>query len=227
VLTPPPTLQLSWFWDVNFDWAALTLTYSTLISRASVTSVLGGSAHGEIVTRGRKGSNARKASTDRFLGPSMHEGGSKVEQVFTTVNSKCPNIELRSRRMITKKRYYYLAIVVDLFLRFFWAYTLIPYSANRNAFSVLSLYVAPFAAVAEILRRTMWSVLRLENEHVNNTAGYRKYKHIPLHYSLPESKTSRAKDNKRYVSVSICLFLCLIYAYICSFLMNPSLSLSM
>ena len=202
---------ISWFWDVNFDWAAFRLTYSTLTSRTSVTSVLGGSAHGgeivtrgrrgsnpdEIVTRGRSGSRARKASTDRTVGPNMHEGGSKVEQVYTTVNSKCPNIELRSRRMITKKRYYYIAIVIDLFLRFFWAYTLIPYSANKNAFSVLSLYVAPFAAVAEILRRTMWSVLRLENEHVNNTAGYRKYKHIPLHYSIPESKATKAKDNKR------------------------------
>ena len=198
----------SWFWDVNFDWAAFTVTYSTLTSRTSVTSVLGGSTqnNGEIVTRGRRGSNARKASIDRAVGPVGNEGGSKVERIFTTVNSKCPNIELRGRRMITKKRYYYIAIVVDLFLRFFWAYTLIPYSANRNAFTVLGMYVAPFAAVAEILRRTMWSVLRLENEHVNNTAGYRKYKHIPLHYPLPDSKSKKPIGNKRQISMEVFVF---------------------
>ena len=65
---------------------------------------------------------------------------------------------LRERRMFRSKGVYYVAIVADLLLRFLWTYTLIPEKDQSN-FSrgvSLSLAVAPFAAIAEICRRTMW-----------------------------------------------------------------------
>ena len=88
---------------------------------------------------------------------------------------------LRERRMFRHRSYYYCAIVADLVLRFLWTYTLIP-EKDQGSFSngvSLSLAVAPFAAAAEICRDVV--IFRLENEHLNNTAGWR-VKHIPLHF---------------------------------------------
>ena len=109
---------------------------------------------------------------------------------------------LRERRMFRHRSYYYCAIVADLVLRFLWTYTLIP-EKDQGSFSngvSLSLAVAPFAAAAEICRRTMWSFFRLENEHLNNTAGYRRVKHIPLHFDTPLESTS-AQEKKRRCTV--------------------------
>ena len=94
---------------------------------------------------------------------------------------------LRERRMYRRKSVYYIAIVADLILRFLWAYTLIPVKDQSNFANgvSLSLAVAPFAAIAEICRRSMWSFFRLENEHLHNTSGYRKVNHIPLHFETP------------------------------------------
>ena len=34
----------------------------------------------------------------------------------------------------------------------------------------------------ELARRTMWGFFRLENEHRQNTAGFRKVAFVPLHF---------------------------------------------
>jgi hypothetical protein len=90
---------------------------------------------------------------------------------------------LRKRRMLGFVGYYYSAIAIDLILRLFWVYTIVPLSAT--SFLELGNAIAPFAAFAEIFRRSMWSVMRLENEHINNTAGNREIKYFPLHFDLP------------------------------------------
>ena len=93
---------------------------------------------------------------------------------------------------------YYCAIVFDLFLRFFWSYTLIP-QRDQQDFSDIGVIISPISAIAEILRRTMWSVLRLENEHLNNTAGYRDVLHIPLHFDPPpKAKVVVRKDKPTF-----------------------------
>ena len=105
---------------------------------------------------------------------------------------------LRERRMFRRKSVYYSAIVADLCLRFLWTYTLIPAKDQTNfAHGVsLSTAVAPFAAVAEICRRSMWSFFRLENEHLHNTSGYRKVNHIPLHFETPLKQDSTESSGK-------------------------------
>ena len=105
---------------------------------------------------------------------------------------------LRERRMYRRKSVYYTAIVADLFLRFLWAYTLIPIKDQSNFANgiSLSLAVAPFAAIAEICRRSMWSFFRLENEHLHNTSGYRKVNHIPLHFETPLKQSTMDSAGK-------------------------------
>ena len=93
---------------------------------------------------------------------------------------------LRPRRMVAGGDTwpYYSAAAADLVLRFAWAYTLIP-DQNQGALGVgLGMAMAPVTAALEILRRTMWSVFRLENEHLHNTEGYRATDAIPLHYDV-------------------------------------------
>jgi len=94
---------------------------------------------------------------------------------------------IRKRRILSNTYYYYLAIIMDLVFRIFWTWTLIP-NGRQTDLSIINLYIAPFSAMAEIFRRTMWSFFRLENEQLNNTAGYRKSTHIPLHYETPKQK---------------------------------------
>ena len=106
---------------------------------------------------------------------------------------------LRERRMFRHRTYYYCAIVADLLLRFLWTYTLIP-EKDQDSFSngvSLSTAVAPFAAAAEICRRTMWSFFRLENEHLNNTSGYRRVAHIPLHFDTPLKPNDLNKNQNK------------------------------
>ena len=63
--------------------------------------------------------------------------------------------------------------------------------------------IAPFAAAAEICRRTMWSFFRLENEHLNNTSGYRRVAHIPLHFETPlkPSESKKGQNKKRWTVI--------------------------
>jgi xenotropic and polytropic retrovirus receptor 1 len=110
---------------------------------------------------------------------------------------------LRSRQMLPNSSYYYFAIVADLILRYFWTYTLIPVNDNIHFEAYLGLYIAPFAAIAEIIRRTMWSVFRLENEHLHNTAGYRKVKHIPLHFDTPLTQSIQADTPKTHWHIAV------------------------
>lgn len=87
----------------------------------------------------------------------------------------------------------FLFLLLNLSPLYFRSWTLIP-NGQESDFSNLSIYVAPFAAFAEIFRRSMWSIFRLENEHLNNTAGYRKETHIPFHYELALNQHSKNEE---------------------------------
>lgn len=63
--------------------------------------------------------------------------------------------------------FYYMAMLVNFLLRFFWLFPLILFRnpAQFGAFTVYSL--AWWAVFAEILRRTIWALIRVEWEHIN------------------------------------------------------------
>ena len=89
--------------------------------------------------------------------------------------------------MFSRTWLYYMAMLVDLLLRGLWVLTLVPSVqdllgiTNHN----LSLYVNFILSWAELGRRTMWSMLRVENEHLFNTQGYRRVDYIPLFFETP------------------------------------------
>ena len=84
---------------------------------------------------------------------------------------------LRARLLYGRRGYYLAAIVGNLVLRFAWTMTLIPEperagggeggGGERGYLADFQLKLSPFLAACEILRRSFWSFLRLENEHLH------------------------------------------------------------
>jgi hypothetical protein len=72
-------------------------------------------------------------------------------------------LRLRTARLYRHAAMYYAIAATNLVLRFFWALTLLP----EYVYPELQLYLSPFVAAAEICRRSMWGLLRVENEHLS------------------------------------------------------------
>jgi hypothetical protein len=82
---------------------------------------------------------------------------------------------------------YYVAMALDPILRFQWIFYAI-YTQDVQHSSLVSFSVA----LAEVFRRGIWMLFRVENEHCNNVGRFRASRDIPLPYDLPESpKDSR------------------------------------
>jgi hypothetical protein len=91
---------------------------------------------------------------------------------------------------------YYVAMVLDPVLRFQWIFYAI-YADDVQHSTLVSFFVA----LAEVFRRAMWVLFRVENEHCNNVGRFRASRDIPLPYSIPEShkesqETSRPSDEQ-------------------------------
>jgi hypothetical protein len=89
--------------------------------------------------------------------------------------------------MFRRKEFYYGAIVLDLFFRFTWTFTLVSSGyvnpGIKNTAVMLPIGPNVPANLLELFRRTFWSILRIENEHLNNTERYRAVDFVPLYFS--------------------------------------------
>jgi len=101
---------------------------------------------------------------------------------------------LGPRLMFPHVQWYYIAIVVDVCLRFLWVSSLVP--PDSGAQFALPNYLTAAVMALEILRRTVWGFLRLENEHRANTAGYRRVDFVPLHFNTGHNHSRADKVNK-------------------------------
>lgn len=84
---------------------------------------------------------------------------------------------------------YYAAMILDPILRFSWIFYAI-YSNDVQHSAILSFLVA----LAEVIRRFIWVIFRVENEHCTNVGRFRASRDIPLPYSLPSS--TKASDDR-------------------------------
>jgi hypothetical protein len=74
---------------------------------------------------------------------------------------------------------YYLIMAVDPILRFSWIfYAIFTHDAQHS--TIVSFLVS----LAEVVRRGMWTLLRVENEHCANVAQYKASRDTPLPYHL-------------------------------------------
>lgn len=86
------------------------------------------------------------------------------------------NFLLREQIVYPHKVYYYLAILMDVILRFLKPLTVtigVPESFNHEALSFV-------LGIGEIFRRFIWNFFRLENEHLNNCGEFRSVRDISI-----------------------------------------------
>lgn len=89
---------------------------------------------------------------------------------------------LRKQLGYKKIWWYYTAMTIDPILRFAWVlYIVDPLQLQHSAKTSF------LAALAEIFRRGMWSIFRVENEHCTNVSRFRASRDVPLPYELPAS----------------------------------------
>lgn len=84
---------------------------------------------------------------------------------------------LRKNRLYYYTFFYYWAMLSNLFGRMVWALTITPHGVLNGIPAPIS---TTLLAVIELLRRAQWSLLRLENEYLSNSAHYRSVKDVPM-----------------------------------------------
>ncbi|KAM9908556.1 hypothetical protein OXX79_000294 [Metschnikowia pulcherrima] len=92
-------------------------------------------------------------------------------------NSK--NFLLRDHLFYGNPTYYYVAMVLDVILRFQWIFYAF-FSTQLQQSAVTSFFIA----VAELLRRFVWMFFRMENEHCANVVMFRASRESPLPYMV-------------------------------------------
>ncbi|CAN1256157.1 Phosphate transporter PHO1 homolog 3 [Linum perenne] len=89
---------------------------------------------------------------------------------------------LRDKLIIPFNSVYYVAMVVNVLLRFAWLQTVLNYNFTFLHNQTLITVVASL----EIIRRGIWNFFRLENEHLNNVGKFRAFKSVPLPFNYDE-----------------------------------------
>lgn len=86
---------------------------------------------------------------------------------------------LRDILALKRRWLYYFIMVVDPILRFAWIFYAI-FTHNSQHSTIVSFMVA----FMEVLRRGMWALFRVENEHCANVSQYKASRDVPLPYRL-------------------------------------------
>ncbi|KAL9114107.1 MAG: hypothetical protein Q9227_001879 [Pyrenula ochraceoflavens] len=97
-------------------------------------------------------------------------------------NPYAPYRFLRPTLAFRRPWVYYLAMVIDPILRFQWVFYVI-FADDLQHSALLSFLIA----LAEVGRRGLWSIFRVENEHCTNVGRFRASRDVPLPYSSPLS----------------------------------------
>ena len=83
-------------------------------------------------------------------------------------------LRLREQRLYESKWLYWTILVVNIILRFGWTMTFLPKrfldrtGVLRSTVEGIFVYIDPLLASAEILRRTLWGLIRLELEAIKS-----------------------------------------------------------
>ena len=65
--------------------------------------------------------------------------------------------------------FYYISMILNLIMRFWWVISIfnIKFNGNQSFLNGLQIMVF-FSMLVEGIRRTLWSIIRVENEYHNN-----------------------------------------------------------
>lgn len=86
---------------------------------------------------------------------------------------------------------YYAAMALDPILRFNWIFYAI-YTEDLQHSTLVSFFVG----FSEVVRRGIWTLFRVENEHCTNVGRFRASRDVPLPYEIgPPSPTSSQEQH--------------------------------
>ncbi|KAF2725124.1 EXS-domain-containing protein [Polychaeton citri CBS 116435] len=98
---------------------------------------------------------------------------------------------LRSTLAYKRHWWYYSAIFIDVVLRFNWIFYIIYRNDTQH-----STIVSFFISFSEVIRRGIWVIFRVENEHCTNVGKFRASRDVSLPYSFHED-VSASPDSQR------------------------------
>lgn len=123
---------------------------------------------------------------------------SSLWDIFMDWHLMDPNAGLLRKELGFRKRWvYYAAMIIDPVLRFNWVFFAI-FPAHHQHSAVTQFMVA----FSEVIRRGIWTIFRVENEHCTNVSKGRASKEAALPYKIedPESKDLESKQTAAHSS---------------------------
>ncbi|TXG56548.1 hypothetical protein EZV62_017861 [Acer yangbiense] len=99
------------------------------------------------------------------------------------LNRNSKNRWLRDKLLVPEKKIYFIAIALNILLRFAWLQTVLGIGFTLHTQALIT-----FVACLEIIRRGIWNFFRLENEHLNNVGKYRAFKSVPMPFNYDEDE---------------------------------------
>jgi xenotropic and polytropic retrovirus receptor 1 len=99
---------------------------------------------------------------------------------FSLLQANSRHPFLRDILGLKRRWLYYVIMVIDPILRFGWIFYAI-FTHDMQHSTITSFLVS----LSEVVRRGMWALLRVENEHCGNVAQYKASRDVPLPYDLP------------------------------------------
>ncbi|KAK3986315.1 EXS family-domain-containing protein [Cladorrhinum sp. PSN332] len=107
---------------------------------------------------------------------------------FSLLQANARKKLLREITAIQPVSTYYIIMVVDPILRFSWIFYAI-FTHNTQHSTIVTFMVA----FAEVFRRGIWALLRVENEHCGNVAQYKASRDTPLPYVIQPSRSASSE----------------------------------
>lgn len=107
---------------------------------------------------------------------------------FSLLQTESRHFALRDILAFKRRWPYYFVMVVDPILRFAWIFYAI-FTHDTQHSTMASFFVS----FVEILRRGMWALFRVENEHCANVSQYKASRDVPLPYRI-EPLMDRASE---------------------------------
>jgi hypothetical protein len=115
---------------------------------------------------------------------------------FSLLQAEARHFALRDILALKRRWPYYFIMVVDPILRFAWIfYAIFTHDAQHS--TIVSFLVS----FIEIIRRGMWALFRVENEHCANVSQYKASRDVPLPYRI-EPLMNRASEEPSPVLTS-------------------------
>ncbi|KAF2570983.1 hypothetical protein F2Q70_00002467 [Brassica cretica] len=105
-------------------------------------------------------------------------------QDWGLLNRTSKNPWLRDELLVPHKEVYFIAMILNVVLRFAWLQTVLDLQFE----SINTQAVIAFVASLEIIRRGIWNFFRLENEHLNNVGKFRAFKTVSLPFNYEEDQ---------------------------------------